>query len=478
MADKLSVAEINKIRLKYQVSDPADPPPTGYAYLFAKDDGLYVMLEDETVLGPFGEGGGGGGDTPTLAEVLAESNNANEEAITNLADPTDAQDAATKAYVDAEIAGVGGGADGDAIHDNVSGEIAAITGKTTPVDADVTLIEDSADSNSKKKLTWANLKATLKTYFDTLYAAVSHTHAYSSLTSIPSTFAPSTHASSHQSGGGDAIKLDDLATPDDNTDLNASTSRHGLLKKLSNISTEYMDGTGAWSTPAGGGGGGAPTGAKYLTVEAHASLSDEVVIPGFAGSPDRAGVAGSGTSEEYDSATTGLTWSNTPTTVDSNTTIPSNLYCLVPANGTERLGTKSWAPGSGAFDARIKFTGFGINFTGANAFFGFHIGDSGNSNRLMIQAQVGSTMELQAYTYASSSYTQRGSSVSIATNNIYLRITRDASNNISFWCSTNGLFWRLIATEAFTLTVDNIGIRLSGNTAGTSECAVDWLRTG
>lgn len=52
------------------------------------------------------------------------------------------------------------------------------------------------------------------------------------------------------------IKLDDLGTPDDNTDLNASTSRHGLLKKLSNVATEYMDGTGNWSTPAGGGGGG------------------------------------------------------------------------------------------------------------------------------------------------------------------------------------------------------------------------------
>lgn len=64
---------------------------------------------------------------------------------------------------------------------------------------------------------------------------------------------PLAHASSHASGGSDAVKLDDLATPDDNTDLNASTTRHGLLKKLSNVSTEYMDGTGAWSVPAGGG---------------------------------------------------------------------------------------------------------------------------------------------------------------------------------------------------------------------------------
>lgn len=64
------------------------------------------------------------------------------------------------------------------------------------------------------------------------------------------------HASRHQSGGTDAVKLDDLAAPDDNTDLNATTSAHGLLPKLSNVATEYLDGTGAFSVPAGGGGAG------------------------------------------------------------------------------------------------------------------------------------------------------------------------------------------------------------------------------
>ncbi len=45
----------------------------------------------------------------------------------------------------------------------------AATGKTTPVDADEMPLVDSAASNVLKKVTWANLKATLKTYFDTLY---------------------------------------------------------------------------------------------------------------------------------------------------------------------------------------------------------------------------------------------------------------------------------------------------------------------
>ena len=49
--------------------------------------------------------------------------------------------------------------------------IAAATGKTTPVDGDSTIISDSEASGAQKKLTWANLKATLKTYFDSLYQA-------------------------------------------------------------------------------------------------------------------------------------------------------------------------------------------------------------------------------------------------------------------------------------------------------------------
>ncbi len=57
------------------------------------------------------------------------------------------------------------------------------------------------------------------------------------------------HAASHASGGAAAIKLDDLAAPDDNTDLNASATKHGLCPKLSNVSTEFLNGTGAWSTP-------------------------------------------------------------------------------------------------------------------------------------------------------------------------------------------------------------------------------------
>lgn len=47
--------------------------------------------------------------------------------------------------------------------------INSATDKPTPVDADLLGLADSAASFVLKKLTWANVKATLKTYFDTLY---------------------------------------------------------------------------------------------------------------------------------------------------------------------------------------------------------------------------------------------------------------------------------------------------------------------
>lgn len=53
------------------------------------------------------------------------------------------------------------------------------TDKATPVDADELPLIDSAASWVLKKLTWANLKATLKTYFDTLYGAIASNNTWS-----------------------------------------------------------------------------------------------------------------------------------------------------------------------------------------------------------------------------------------------------------------------------------------------------------
>jgi hypothetical protein len=61
------------------------------------------------------------------------------------------------------------------------------------------------------------------------------------------------HHETHEAGGTDAIKLDDLESPDDTTDLNVSTSKHGLCPKAPNDTTKFLRGDGAWGVPAGGG---------------------------------------------------------------------------------------------------------------------------------------------------------------------------------------------------------------------------------
>ena len=67
------------------------------------------------------------------------------------------------------------GADGAApTTTNIGTLINGATAKTTPVDADMVGLMDSAASNLLKKLSWLNIKATLKTYFDTLYNLYSH----------------------------------------------------------------------------------------------------------------------------------------------------------------------------------------------------------------------------------------------------------------------------------------------------------------
>lgn len=76
------------------------------------------------------------------------------------------------------------GVDITALHKATAAEISALTDKATPVDADVILGENSAGAAwTKIKLSWTNIKATLKTYFDTLYAAATHYHAGADITS-------------------------------------------------------------------------------------------------------------------------------------------------------------------------------------------------------------------------------------------------------------------------------------------------------
>ena len=105
--------------------------------------------------------------------------------------------------------------DPDAIHENVPGEINSITEKAVPVDADIVVIEDSEESNSKKRAQLINLpggggtvadESTDTTCFPGFYTAA--TGALPPKTNSGMTFNSATGAFSATSIGG--IPVGDL----------------------------------------------------------------------------------------------------------------------------------------------------------------------------------------------------------------------------------------------------------------------------
>jgi len=83
---------------------------------------------------------------------------------------------------------------------------------------------------------------------------------------------------------------------------------------------------------------------------------------------------------------------------------------------------------------------------------------------------------IQAFTYAASTYTQRGATNTGMSNSVYLRIVRDGSNNNSFYWSADGITWILVATQALTYTAANAGLRLTPGSI-TTTVACDWIRS-
>lgn len=79
------------------------------------------------------------------------------------------QGKALKDLIDALSASNTGTNTGDETVQRIGTLINSATAKNTPIDADMIGLMDSASSNILKKLSWLNLKASLKTYFDTIY---------------------------------------------------------------------------------------------------------------------------------------------------------------------------------------------------------------------------------------------------------------------------------------------------------------------
>jgi hypothetical protein len=112
------------------------------------------------------------------------------------------------------------------------------------------------------------------------------------------------HASKHQSGGVDAIKLDDFGIPDDNTDLDASTSKHGLMPKVDKVKLDKLSiiETLAWDFQMSDGsdlttGAGTPltvfagtiTGWRILVIDGTGSITFDLRKDTYANFPPTSG---------------------------------------------------------------------------------------------------------------------------------------------------------------------------------------------
>jgi len=139
----------------------------------------------------------------------------------------------------------------DAQLKRAAGDFNSFTEKTTPADADITLIEDSANSYFKKKLTWDNIKTTLKTYFDTLYAKLAGlTAGYIPYKSASGELANSPiFTNGNYSGVG-------TNTPAAKWEVIGSIFVKGVIKPYGNVSQGYLvnsNTAGSWSDIEGAG---------------------------------------------------------------------------------------------------------------------------------------------------------------------------------------------------------------------------------
>lgn len=202
------------------------------------------------------------------------------------------------------------------------------TSKTTPVDADELPLVDSAASNILKKLTWANLKATLKTYFDTLYPSgsgtstgantgdetattlgaliggagdatpnntdfvatsltaggilkrITWTNVKAFLKTYFDTLYPSGSGTSTGTNTGDQTISDATISTTDITTNDVSTSKHGFFPKLPASTGKFLKDDLTWATIAGSGD---MLGSNNLSDVASAVTSRNNILPSKTG---------------------------------------------------------------------------------------------------------------------------------------------------------------------------------------------------
>ena len=219
----------------------------------------------------FSDIGGGGSDVDAIHDNVANE-------ITAITAKTSVVDAdefviedSAASYVKKSVTlanlktyiGSGAGSDTDAIHVNVANEITGIATKATPIDADEFVIEDSAASYVKKSVTLSQLAnnyldAELAAYF----AALSHTHTESDITDLDHTDT----AAIHDNVANEITAITAKTSPVDADEILIEDSGAAFVKKsvtLANLSSYIESDLGGPFLPLTAGSGEVLTGTLY-----------------------------------------------------------------------------------------------------------------------------------------------------------------------------------------------------------------------
>ncbi len=282
------------------------------------------------------------------------------------------------------------------------------------------------------------------------------------------------HHASHESGGSDAIKLDDLATPDDNTDLNATTGRHGLLRKLSGAATDVLDGTGAWN-------GGFDTRLTALenvspiitqwsadappTGSAHAK-SDE-----FTGS---GGAAWDARWSEFDQS------SELTPTQDGNGF--GLMTCADQAGANRTVGMYQAVPAVAAYAFAVKISGLQPGDVAGLLQWGLFLSEDLGSAPTTADWQVIRTTQGSANNIHTSSFTAYNVGATNVTTqgrtdrDIYLRCRVTGTTTVAWDWASDGVGWHQMRTFTIAFTPVHMGIYMRNTSGGTAYLRVQWFR--
>jgi hypothetical protein len=312
-------------------------------------------------------------------------------------------------------------------------------------------------------------------YDTTAGALIFKTSSGSSCGPSSGTFPSNTTSTSHQfftaynSSTGAFTKAQpaesDLSFTDITTN-NASTSNHGFLKKLDNNAAHYMDGTGAWSTPASGSTVSDAVAQSYdLTPGSPNALDDEFGGVAISGSWTQVNVGGA-TFAEGNSLLSFLVAAHSGDSL-------AQIYKAVPGSTPYEFTARVFADHSNV-GSNFHFIGLCLNDSSSGKITTFGPDYRGNvpTSDLSVTNWTSQT-SFSAYATNSNLYPivfQRW---------IYIRVKNDGTNLI-FSVSSTGLTWfqiTSVAKASFITTIDRVGLCVDTNDSGVETLAYfDFFR--